>query len=139
MLPKEKNLYLGYRADRNDDNPEIALYTDEHIVLNAVIGTYLYREPAEGEYGNHDDDHSGNSLLSPPALGRRWLSAWVHSFPQSHQHQHVQDAYDSKRYRVRREEEEYLKCPTNIIVIAVVSNGRKTDGTNKIKNDIIIR
>lgn len=80
-----------------------------NIQYTYYIATYLYRKPAESEYGDHDDDHSGYSLLASPALSRRWLPTRVHSFPQSHQHQHVEDAYDCQWYRVRCEKEEYLK------------------------------
>jgi len=100
-----RKTYTYGHSCQNGDNHEVVFYKYTHY----IVVTYLYRKPAESEYGDHDDDHSGHSLLTSPALSRRWLPARVHSFPQSHQHQYVENAYDCQWYCVRREKEEYLK------------------------------
>lgn len=93
----------------------VALHTVTYNIVKTV--THLYWKPAESEYGDYDHNHPGHALLAPPTLGRRRLPTRVHALPQSHQHQHVQDADDSQRYRVRREKEKYLKHnATNVIV-----------------------
>jgi hypothetical protein len=68
---------------------------------------YLYWEPADGKYGNHNHNHSGDSLLASAALC--WhVTSGRDAAPQTQQHAHVEAANESQRRHVWRGEEQDL-------------------------------
>lgn len=60
--------------DMTDDLNHNAAVCNLVSVYTLQYQDQLYREPADSEDGDHDDDHTGDPLLAPPALCRHVAS-----------------------------------------------------------------
>ena len=69
--------------------------------------THLYREPADGEDGDHDYDHACDPFLAPAALCRH-VASRCRPTPQSQQQPQIQATDQCKGCHVRGGEENNL-------------------------------